>query len=241
MLYFDQIEDRFGRIGQQIWTMFHFPLHLAMLLTVEGSTKLITWSAVVQRFPNISHIQSYYNTTIADSNATIVVERLNKTLTSIKNTIAYEDSTAAAFNFTIILNTIAGLDLRSEQGLSELSSLLDEVWAKLMSAILTTFEVTASFKGVNPPDAVQELSTLFSTVFFFFFIAAGFVLISLGVLCYFKKHLQLRRELAPILLRIVPGFGLALVTTVYASSVIFEGYLASPWLIPTVVLTFFIG
>jgi hypothetical protein len=241
MLYFDQIEDRFGRIGQQIWTIFHFPLHLAMLLTVDGSTKLITWSAIVQRSPSISDIQSYYNSIITDRNATIVVERLNRTLTSIKDTIAHEDSTAADFNFTLILNTIAGLDLRSEQGQSELPSLLDEVWAKLISAILSTFGVEASSKGMNPSDAVKELSTLFSTVFFFFFIAAGFVLISLGLLCYFKKHLQPRRKVAPILLRLVPGFGLTLVTTVYASTIIFESYLASPWLIPTVVLTFFIG
>jgi hypothetical protein len=45
VLYFDQIEhDRFGTIRQQIWAILHFPLHVAILLTVEGSTTLILWN-----------------------------------------------------------------------------------------------------------------------------------------------------------------------------------------------------
>jgi hypothetical protein len=37
VLYFDQIGyDRFGSIRQQIWAMLHYPLHIAIVLTVEG-------------------------------------------------------------------------------------------------------------------------------------------------------------------------------------------------------------
>lgn len=47
VLYFDQIEhDRFGTIRQQIWAVLHFPLHVAILLTVEGSTTLILWNII---------------------------------------------------------------------------------------------------------------------------------------------------------------------------------------------------
>jgi hypothetical protein len=47
VLYFDQIEhDRFGTIRQQIWAILHFPLHVAILLTVEGSTTLILWNII---------------------------------------------------------------------------------------------------------------------------------------------------------------------------------------------------
>jgi hypothetical protein len=47
VLYFDQIEhDRFGTIRQQIWACLHFPLHVAILLTVEGSTTLILWNII---------------------------------------------------------------------------------------------------------------------------------------------------------------------------------------------------
>ena len=44
MLYFDQIEhERFGSIRQQIWALLHFPLHTAIVLTVEGITQFVQW------------------------------------------------------------------------------------------------------------------------------------------------------------------------------------------------------
>lgn len=45
VLYFDQIEnERFGTIRQQIWAILHFPLHVAILLTVEGAASMIIWN-----------------------------------------------------------------------------------------------------------------------------------------------------------------------------------------------------
>lgn len=45
VLYFDQIEnERFGTIRQQIWAILHFPLHVAILLTVEGAASLVIWN-----------------------------------------------------------------------------------------------------------------------------------------------------------------------------------------------------
>lgn len=50
VLYFDQIEhDRFGTIRQQIWAILHFPLHIAILLTVQGSATLILWN-IIRRY-----------------------------------------------------------------------------------------------------------------------------------------------------------------------------------------------
>lgn len=47
ILYFDQVEhDQFGTIRQQIWAMLHFPLHVSLILTVEGSTALILWNII---------------------------------------------------------------------------------------------------------------------------------------------------------------------------------------------------
>lgn len=46
ILYFDNVDHHgFGTIGQQLWTLLHFPLHVAILLTVEGSTALLIWNA----------------------------------------------------------------------------------------------------------------------------------------------------------------------------------------------------
>lgn len=49
VLYFDQIEhERFGTIRQQIWAILHFPLHVAILLTVEGTAALILWNIIAR-------------------------------------------------------------------------------------------------------------------------------------------------------------------------------------------------
>ncbi|KAL9536305.1 hypothetical protein SMMN14_01512 [Sphaerulina musiva] len=49
-IYFDGLEeDHFGTIMQQIWSVLHFPLHVALVLAVEGLAQCITWGAAVVR------------------------------------------------------------------------------------------------------------------------------------------------------------------------------------------------
>lgn len=44
MIYFDWLEEEhFGTIRQQIWSFLHFPLHVALVLAVEGVAQSITW------------------------------------------------------------------------------------------------------------------------------------------------------------------------------------------------------
>ncbi|KAK4624526.1 hypothetical protein CLAFUW4_06423 [Fulvia fulva] len=51
MLYFDWMEEEhFGTIWQQIWSFLHFPLHLALVLAVEGVAQSISWRAAITRF-----------------------------------------------------------------------------------------------------------------------------------------------------------------------------------------------
>ncbi|KAI5369909.1 Putative Low temperature requirement A [Septoria linicola] len=50
MIYFDGLEeDHFGTIMQQIWSILHFPLHVALVLAVEGLAQCVTWRAAVVR------------------------------------------------------------------------------------------------------------------------------------------------------------------------------------------------
>ncbi|EME83955.1 uncharacterized protein MYCFIDRAFT_195142 [Pseudocercospora fijiensis CIRAD86] len=50
MLYFDWIqEEEFGIIRQQLCSVLHFPLHVALVLAVEGAAQCITWNAAIRR------------------------------------------------------------------------------------------------------------------------------------------------------------------------------------------------
>src|ERR1700759_1382418 len=112
MLYFDKVEHEvLGSIRQQIWTILHFPLHVAMLLTVEGNTRLIRWAAAVHRLPNIDDFQNFYNTTTLGTNGTKIAQALNKTLISSQTLATCQGSEATSFNYTPILTQIRHLNL----------------------------------------------------------------------------------------------------------------------------------
>ncbi|KAJ4378640.1 hypothetical protein N0V86_005510 [Didymella sp. IMI 355093] len=48
-LYFDRIqEEHFGNIKQQMWSFLHFPLHLVLVLVLQGVSLLIIWRQAVE-------------------------------------------------------------------------------------------------------------------------------------------------------------------------------------------------
>jgi hypothetical protein len=49
MLYFDRLhEEHFGSIKQQIWSFGHFPLHITLVLVLQGVSLLIIWKQALQ-------------------------------------------------------------------------------------------------------------------------------------------------------------------------------------------------
>lgn len=49
MLYFDRMqEEHFGSIRQQAWSFLHFPLHLVLVLALQGVSLLIIWRQAVE-------------------------------------------------------------------------------------------------------------------------------------------------------------------------------------------------
>ncbi|KAF2826164.1 hypothetical protein CC86DRAFT_25654 [Ophiobolus disseminans] len=49
MLYFDRIqEEHFGSIRQQVWSFLHFPLHIVLVLVLQGISLLIIWRQAVE-------------------------------------------------------------------------------------------------------------------------------------------------------------------------------------------------
>jgi len=49
MLYFDRMsEEHFGSIRQQVWSFLHFPLHIVLVLVLQGISLLIIWRQAVE-------------------------------------------------------------------------------------------------------------------------------------------------------------------------------------------------
>ena len=48
-LYFDRMqEEHFGSIKQQVWSFLHFPLHLVLVLVLQGASLLVIWRQAVE-------------------------------------------------------------------------------------------------------------------------------------------------------------------------------------------------
>jgi hypothetical protein len=55
MLYFDRMqEEHFGSIKQQAWSFLHFPLHLVLVLALQGVSLLIVWRQAVESLHGLS-------------------------------------------------------------------------------------------------------------------------------------------------------------------------------------------
>ncbi|KXT03228.1 hypothetical protein AC578_4805 [Pseudocercospora eumusae] len=84
MIYFDWLEEEhFGNIMQQIWSLLHFPLHIALVLAVEGMAQCITWRAAVVRSNHFASQYQDWSTLISEGNFTEVGRMVNETATKL--------------------------------------------------------------------------------------------------------------------------------------------------------------
>ncbi|CAK4034602.1 Hypothetical predicted protein [Lecanosticta acicola] len=118
MIYFDWLEDEhFGSIRQQIWSFLHFPLHVALVLAVEGVAQCITWRAAVERTDQLHDQYSLWQTLTPTSPASAfddIANQINETATDIiyrglyitndlHETLEGFNNLANAFNATSII------------------------------------------------------------------------------------------------------------------------------------------
>jgi low temperature requirement protein LtrA len=243
VLYFDQIEhDRFGTIRQQIWALLHFPLHIAILLTVEGSTQFIIWNSIVNNINWLVNNIWPYDYFPANTTTAAYVQSLSDNLTAFDNRFKSKEI-LDYYNFTLNLTAIGTLNLNDEKDLNESYSILDDLFNGLTTFVFENYnvEVPASDEGqTTDAQKVDALTQIFATVFLYFLIAAGSLLIVLGVMYWFGKSHKSKWEFLSIVVRVLVGIGLALVAISYNYNSGFN-LIWSPWMIPMVVLIYLVG
>jgi low temperature requirement protein LtrA len=210
VLYFDQIEyDRFGTIRQQIWVVLHFPLHLCILLTVEGSTALILWNIIVHTdtewwsyfpvswpadsvFP-LNDFKNYFDSPEE------VVEWLEQGVGNISLRFkpnALEEEYDFKQNFTAILNINSTFG--SEAWDEKAGEIVYGMWVSVENFIFGNFgvEVPENEERGHGDSSNQEFNknNALWTVFVYFYIAAGMFLVILGILYWFGRTRKSKGE-----------------------------------------------
>ncbi|KAF2154572.1 hypothetical protein K461DRAFT_319114 [Myriangium duriaei CBS 260.36] len=164
MIYFDWIQEHhMGSIRQQIWSFLHFPLHLALVLTLSGANQFVGWRAGTSV---TNKLQNEFNDLIARTanasadTATYILDTANYTCNGIVSG-AYEGahnfgqfvaytkaSTTVQKGLDVIKQAINGTDHKSidqnsaEEGLAVVYS----------TAINTVFNAI----GFEPPHAADH-------------------------------------------------------------------------------------
>jgi hypothetical protein len=191
MLYFDRLtEDHFGTIKQQIWAFLHFPLHIVLVLVLEGVSNFVTWRQAVVGLEALGSglDVAYANITNPEGaiaqNTSMVIDYLQEVAWA--EVFAYVpkgiDSTTSQETVTQLIDDIYN-ELSSNQTVTQSGGKLDTSFAEyslaLINMLLESLAIKAPDKKkddgstIDPAVATQALLEVFDLVFVYFFVTVS--------------------------------------------------------------------
>ena len=248
MLYFDQVEtERVGTFRQQVWVMAHFPYHVAILLVVEGVAQLCVWRKLIDLVSSLSDKisamgQMSSDTDVADYLGTVMEDFFKP----------FEENSGhhkvAKPNIT---SELLELSEASESNATKALELMQSIVAKGVTFAAENF-------GIEPPEKSKEkaesevevmnsLTTeTFTTIFVYFFMAAGLTLILTSALFLLGKRHKIRADYINLVVRTLVGVGLSLLIVMGLSdnekiAQMGAAFAWSAWVVPTVAIAFVAG
>ena len=261
MLYYDQTEkNHVGRLRQELWTILHFPFHICILLLVEGQATLTVWLKILDVTNPL--YPAAFNIPIFDPNSPVNVPPTGAALTSyITNLNSSIQATFLSFatennpdpvsfdlegyfevimgengNATTFVNTVNTIYYQSFAGI-----------CGLFSIEAPEQDIASDESDPSGAQAVSDIVNIFYTVYTYFFVAAGLTLIVLTLLLWLGKREKYRTEIFAMAVRCLIGVGLALLALMNLPSLELNenaaiyNYIVSPWMLPTVLLSYLLG
>jgi hypothetical protein len=255
MLYFDQIEhERFGTIRQQIWALLHYPLHVAILLCVEGNTSLIVWNSVVQGLKFVWSLKpaNMASPGLAFATSAEFINNLNASMYKIDNQFKSK-SWKSSYNWNTDLATIANISSTYDFKSSQWNNATEPIIKKIFNAASvfifeahseTLYKMLAVVPSAKDPQALVRTYAVFDVVILYFYVGAGSMLLLLATMYWFGKLHKTKYEFGEMINRTLIGFVLIMVGIVGVLADKSEygfKFAASSWVIPSVVFGFLIG
>jgi hypothetical protein len=282
MLYFDhtdKVDDAGARITKeepwrQLWAFLHFPLHVAILLTLEGSAKLVLWWNANEALNFLSYNFGIYYPTV--DNGTQLAQLIRDQLGHIVEVYPFLDEEIHTPDFQSNLTRLG--QLGAFNGTSDndfnafwiMSLMQDNFFTAICDTLGIEYKQPSLGNSLTASDSqavdladmkVSAILQVFYDWLVIFLVAAGCVLLLLALLRYvghqkmpiaksvdgIGDHFEVagKRPFAwvALALQCFIGVGLALVSLIakWKGSDAFWNFITSPWIIPTVLLAFFLG
>lgn len=213
VLYFDNIDHhRFGSIGQQVWTLLHFPAHVAILLTVEGSSALIIWNACRAAIAWITEdtMPSLSDPAKGLDTAADFLARIKDTYTKTETRYHYYTlgDVYTTFNDDLTKLNKTKAAYASPEWANEVRPILVKMNNYYEYFIYNNFAAegpSALKKEKDYGKKVQLYEDGFKFTVIYFYIAAGALLFILAFLYWFGRQRKTRTEWTSIGIRLLGG------------------------------------
>jgi hypothetical protein len=254
-LYFNHIKhDEFGRIRQQVWMLLHYPLHLAILLTLDGSSFLIMSGTLskmtvawLQDYP-LYHWGTWDEFFRSCSSTSAVVSTLADRVDSLWARM-YRDPVVALrlFNYTEAVSSIEDIPdaFNSSEWRQQVIGTIADLWINVEVAIFKGFGLEPHWPFGRLPSEYNEASMIEDvavTSFTYFYFAAGSLLIILAIMCFFAKKQSLHAMWLRISIKVAIGICVMLpVMTLWLSTTEAWTFFQSPWTIAPTMLGYLMG
>ncbi|KAL9033464.1 MAG: hypothetical protein Q9214_007503, partial [Letrouitia sp. 1 TL-2023] len=241
MLYFDRVPNPHIRLPSwfhNFWALVHFPFHLALVLFMEGTSRLITWRNALEMFDVI--YEGWNDIWLASNDTTVLADGFSQLGDIV---LQFSEADLSKFNITGYLT-----DLTNEaDGATEGAAVAAvEILVTLVNALFKFFKIEAAKKEVkkeaasglkvDPVTSLQNAIEVYDLVFVYFFVAAGLTLVIMALLMVLSKRKKVLGDWLGVALRLALGVGISLVAIVKTNFNAKDNFISSAWMLPCVML-----
>ncbi|KAI9774455.1 MAG: hypothetical protein M1835_006039 [Candelina submexicana] len=262
-LYFDHHPPtHYGTQLQQIWTLLHFPFHVALILLLEG----------IQQFARILNVYNQITTLLLSLNENCLLKNLNGAPLSLalnttiqtfhlnagskihsRASMMQEEAELAGGGGGIgggvgggggngiahALEAVQNSTTYCATNTSEFNDPIEELFSQVIIALFKRNDIDPP-ANTDPSD-VDSFTRVFKLVYIYFFVSAGVVLLSLGLFLWIVRRRRRRRgrdiyDAVAIGMRVVVGISLLGLAAVASNEELTNMYMQSAWVIGTVLV-----
>ncbi|CAI6334022.1 unnamed protein product [Periconia digitata] len=259
MLYFDRLhEEHFGSIKQQIWSFNHFPLHVVLVLVLQGISLLIIWTQAMQlmtqlyssvddveasKFSNGTEFANFLNQTVFNQTFGVAPKGVDTSKT-IKDSNTALSQITEAYDFLAIDQTNETAKAEYIDGMNDLMSaatttLFDSLKVSISEHRMEKLKnsgVRIDFQAV-----FDQYTKFFGLVVSYVFISGGLSLVVMAILGFLSlpPSQRINSQYVRLGINALCGFGLTFVAAVKYNPSLKAKYMSSSWMIPTILLVYF--
>ncbi|PTD04385.1 hypothetical protein FCULG_00001677 [Fusarium culmorum] len=260
LIYFDWMKNPYlPKFRQQLWTIIHYPLHLALCLFIQGFTQLVIWTKVFNVIKTIdfditTKIMRNIFETIVKNFFTLFppqyIETQEAVITALDKFSTINDTFwVPFFGWT---ETQLDKDMPDAKQFQILTESLQGLGNAMTNAILETFKInlvsevqeyneahniTEQTGAEFEADLSNRLDARFHLIFNYTYIAAGISLIVMVALAVMSRTTRWSKwAITRHIIFVLLGIGTSLVAIVKYNQERAEKYQTSGWMIPVITL-----